>query len=152
MVLLALTNVSLKTSKTTIAILKKLLSNQPFDTDVALLLLRVIFGLLLANHGLDKLHYLIQGQSADFPDPLHIGPRASHILTVWAEFFCSILLMLGLYTRVALLFLMGCMAVITLLMADNFGDREHPLMYLMVFVALFLTGSGKYSVDAQREK
>jgi putative oxidoreductase len=30
---------------------------------------------------------------------------------------------------------------------DPFADREHALLYLLSYIALFFTGPGKYSVD-----
>jgi putative oxidoreductase len=30
---------------------------------------------------------------------------------------------------------------------DTIPDREHPIMYLMMYLSLFVTGPGKYSID-----
>ncbi|MDZ7896996.1 MAG: DoxX family protein [Arcicella sp.] len=77
--------------------LKKLLNPalQTPQTDYGLLILRVGLSFFMARHGYDKLQSLLAG-STDFPDPLHIGGQMSLALTVFAEFFCSILLALGL--------------------------------------------------------
>jgi putative oxidoreductase len=32
--------------------------------------------------------------------------------------------------------------------SDPFGDKEHALIYLMAYLALWLLGSGRFSVDA----
>jgi putative oxidoreductase len=127
--------------------LKKLIAHQAINLDLALLILRVGTSLLLARHGYDKLHDLLAG-AKDFPDPLHIGPVASLTLTVIAEFFCAILLALGLWGRGALLGLIICMAVIAFGVNDpSIDDKEHALLYLFAFVALFLSGTGQYSLD-----
>lgn len=123
------------------------LSNQ---VSFAILILRVGFALLLIPHGYDKLQEFLAGHH-DFPDPLHVTPIVSHGLTVFAEFFCSVLLFLGLFTRPALLVLIVCMAIITFVIHGNdpLGDKEHALLYLLAYICIFLTGAGKYSLDAR---
>ncbi|HEY0433384.1 MAG TPA: DoxX family membrane protein, partial [Chitinophagaceae bacterium] len=65
----------------------------------AMLLLRLGLGLtMLMAHGLDKLqHYSKYSQA--FADPFHIGKITSLSLDIFAEFFCSCLVILGLFTR-----------------------------------------------------
>lgn len=123
------------------------LTNQ---VSLAVLLLRLGFASLLLTHGYGKLQSFLAGDH-DFPDPLHVSPVVSHALTVFAEFFCAILLMLGLFTRIAAIILIGCMAVIAFMIhgPDPIGDKEQALLYLVSFIAVFLTGPGKYSLDAR---
>ncbi|TAE41988.1 MAG: DoxX family protein [Runella slithyformis] len=123
----------------------------PNAANWAVLILRVGFSFFMVHHGYEKLQNLLTGNSADFPDPLHVGPQLSHGLTVFAEFFCSILLILGLGTRLALVVLMGCMLVIATILSPNepLSDKEHALLFLIAYVALYLTGPGKYSLDSK---
>ena len=123
------------------------LSNQ---VSLAILILRVGFALLLIPHGYDKLQEFLAGHH-DFPDPLHVTPIVSQGLTIFAEFFCSILLFLGLFTRPALVVLIICMTIIAFLIHGNdpLGDKEHALLYLIAYISIFLTGAGKYSLDAR---
>jgi putative oxidoreductase len=130
--------------------LKKLLnptSTSP-QADYGLLILRVGISFFMVHHGYEKLQSLLAG-STDFPDPLHVGGQMSLALTVFAEFFCSILLALGLFTRFALVPLIICMLVIVLIVAakESLADREHAIMFLVVYLGLFCTGAGKFSVD-----
>jgi putative oxidoreductase len=130
--------------------LKKLLSPALLSpqTDYGLLILRIGISFFMARHGYDKLQSLLTG-STDFPDPLHIGGQLSLALTVLAEFFCSILLALGLFTRFALIPLIICMVVIVFVVSakESLDDKEHALIYLMAYIALFCTGAGQFSVD-----
>jgi len=73
----------------------------------------------------------------------------SHGLAVFTELVCSILLVLALFTRFALIILIGCMSIITFLIysSDPLGDKEHTILYLFTYLAIFLTGAGKYSID-----
>jgi putative oxidoreductase len=131
---------------------KKLLTSTTHSDQVslAILILRIGFSFFLVHHGYDKLKEFLAGNH-DFPDPLKVTPIVSHGLTVFAEFFCSILLIFGLFTRPALIFLIGCMAIIAFVLQwnDPLGDKEHAILYLITYISLFITGAGKYSLDAR---
>lgn len=128
-------------------VLQKLLSANAWSIDVGILLLRICCGLMLL-HGWPKFVSFSE-DSADWPDPFHIGSTASYALTVFAELFCTILLLLGLFTRLALIPLIILMLVIVFIIhsEDSLADREHAVMYLISYIALFFTGAGKYSID-----
>jgi putative oxidoreductase len=68
---------------------------------------------------------------------------------VFAEFFCSLLIIAGFLTRPALFFLIIVMAVAAFIVHanDSLADREHALLYLFVYLAVFITGPGKFSMD-----
>ncbi len=71
-------------------------------------------------------------------------------LAVFAEVFCSILIMLGLFTRLSAIPLIITMLVAWLMVhiSDPFGDMELPVFYLVSYVVLFLQGAGWYSLDS----
>jgi putative oxidoreductase len=133
--------------------LKQIFGTRPFALDAAFLLLRVSFGLLLMRHGWDKLSTYSENAST-FPDPLGVGTSFSLMLTIFAELFCSALVVVGFFTRPALLLLMMTFLVIVSLIHGNdpLSDKEHGLMYLFGFLSIFLTGPGKYSADALIKK
>jgi putative oxidoreductase len=118
-------------------------------SDWASLILRLTLGLLMLNHGLPKLMNFMSG-NMEFGDPIGIGVPASLALTVFAEFLCSILIAIGLWTRLALIPLIITMLVAVFIVHKNDGmaEMEHGLMYLLSYCALFLLGSGNYSIDA----
>jgi putative oxidoreductase len=120
------------------------------SADLGLLLLRVFFGLALAlAHGLKKLppsdRFLAGVVEMGFPAPI-----AFAWLSTFAEFFCAMLLVIGLTTRPAAMFVLFNMAVAAFIRqaGDPFGEIELALAYLVVAIALMLTGAGRYSVDA----
>ena len=84
-----------------------------------------------------------------FGDPIGLGPEVSLVLTVFAEVVCSILIVLGLGTRLAAIPSIVTMAVAAFIVhgADPFGRKEMALLYLVGYVVLLLSGSGKFSVD-----
>lgn len=102
----------------------------------------------MLTHGLPKLEKLMAGD-IKFADPFGMGATPSLILVVFAEFGCSVLLILGLATRFAAIPLMITMltAIFSVHAADAFGKKELPSMYLVFFFGFLILGAGKYSVD-----
>jgi putative oxidoreductase len=126
----------------------------PEVVDLALLVVRIFVGLTMLTHGYPKLGKLTNDGPLDFGDPLNIGPGPSLVLTVFAEFICSMFIILGLGTRLAVIPLMVTMLVAAFVVhkADGFGKQEMAVLYLMIYFFLFMTGSGKYSLDRILEK
>ncbi|MCB0322772.1 MAG: DoxX family protein [Bdellovibrionales bacterium] len=118
--------------------------------DAGLLVLRVGTGLLmLAGHGFGKLISFSEA-SATFPDPLGVGPVVSMALAIGAEFFCSLLIVVGLFTRFAAVPLLITMLVAALVVHadDPWQRKELAVVYLVPFVCLLLSGAGRFSLDA----
>jgi putative oxidoreductase len=116
---------------------------------LALFVVRIATGAFMLTHGIPKLGRLTSGEEIQFADPFGLGPAVSLILVVFAEVICSILIILGLGTRLASIPLMVAMAVAAFHAHadDPFGTKEKPLLFLLLFILLFVFGSGKYSVD-----
>jgi len=130
--------------------MKKIFSTNfsPVAFDLATLILRLTAGGFMLTHGVPKLQRLLAGEM-QFADPFGLGPEVSLILAVFAEFVCSVLLMLGLGTRLATIPLMVTMGVAAFIAhgADPFGKKELALFYLAVYFVILLLGGGKYSAD-----
>lgn len=100
------------------------------------------------THGIPKVKK-IMGGDLGFGDPIGLGSEVSLVLVAFAEAICGFLVILGLGTRWASIPLIIAMAVAAFVAhaTDPFGTKEKPLLFLIIFVVLLLTGSGKYSVD-----
>ena len=117
---------------------------------IGLLVLRVgTAGVLFFGHGLAKVTNLAQGAKS-FPDPLHLGSATSFGLVVFAEAVCTLFVALGLFTRFALLPIIGFLTVAFFIYhaPDPFRQKELALAFLVSFVTLFFTGPGKFALDS----
>ncbi|MDQ2656953.1 MAG: DoxX family protein [Bacteroidota bacterium] len=127
-----------------------------FSTDLpgnyghlALLLFRILVACLLLTHGFPKLQRLLSGAEIQFANPYGLGMTASFVLVTFAEFVCSILVILGLATRLATIPIMITVATAAIFAHANdpFGVKEKPLLFLVCFAFIFVVGAGKYSLD-----
>lgn len=116
----------------------------------ALLWLRVASGILMIPHGYSKLVGYAERKDK-FMSFIGLSGPVSLALVIFAEIFCALLLTTGLLTRFALIPLMVAMAVASFQAngGDIFGNGEKPFLFLIVFITLFITGPGKYSLDSK---
>jgi putative oxidoreductase len=122
---------------------------------IVLLLLRVVFGgSMIIGHGWPKLLKLMAGGEIKFMNFMGLGPDISLALVVFSEGLCALLLVLGLFTRWATIPLIFTMLVAIL--KANWGapfvEWEKALLFLSVYVCLFITGAGRYSIDYSMQK
>jgi putative oxidoreductase len=85
----------------------------------------------------------------EWADPLGVGAGTSLLLAGSAEFFCSLLVAVGLLTRLAAIppvVTMG-VALVVVHAADPFAKKEMALMYFAAFLAIALAGAGRFSLD-----
>ena len=118
------------------------------STHLSLLVLRLASGGFMLTHGVPKMQRILSGEMK-FGDPLGLGSEVSLVMVVFAEFLCSILIILGLGTRLAAVPLIFAMAVAAFIAhaGDPFGRKEMALLYMVAFIVLLLSGGGKFSLD-----
>ena len=117
--------------------------------NLLVLVLRICLAAFMITHGGPKLSKLLDGGEIQFGDPLGLGPALSLGLVVFAEFFCSLLIGIGLGTRLAAIPLMATMLVAAFIShgPDPIRQKEMALLYFLFYLALLVTGSRKYSFD-----
>jgi putative oxidoreductase len=118
-------------------------------TDIALLVARAGIAAFMLTHGIPKLVMLFSGAPIQFPPIMGMSPEVSLGLAVFAEVFCSILLLAGFATRLAVIPLIITMviALVFIHAADPFAKQELAFQYLLVYLVLLFAGSGRFSVD-----
>lgn len=116
---------------------------------VGVLILRVGVAGMMLCHGWPKLLLLVQGRGGEWMDPLGWGAELSLALCVFAEFFCSLALLVGLMTRLAALVLVVNFWVVIFVYGEqsSWAQNELPLLYLLCFVSLVCLGGGPLSLD-----
>lgn len=121
--------------------------------NIAMLILRVTMGALMMSHGYSKLTGFAS-RKADFYNFLGIGSTASLSLAVFAEFFCALFIIIGLFTRAFVIPLIIIMSVALFKVhnMDFFDTGEAAALFLSGFTILLLCGPGKASVDGIASK
>jgi putative oxidoreductase len=131
--------------------------------DPVLTIVRVVLGVVMFAHGAQKMlgwfgGYGFHGTMGFFHEQLSI-PSALAFLTIMAEFFGSIGLILGLFTRVAALGIAIVMLAATFMVhlrvgffSNWFGNQkgegfEYHLLAIALCVVLFARGGGAFSLD-----
>ena len=123
----------------------------PINTDLALLILRVVLGIIMIYHGWPKLTNLagtIDGM-AGMGVP---APAVAAIFATLAEFVGGVLMLLGAFTDIAgLMFTIDMLGAITFVHAKNGfsvakSGVEWPLLLVATALAIALTGPGRYAV------
>jgi len=119
------------------------------NVSLAMLFLRIIAGTFMLTHGYPKFLMLIGDAPIQFADPLGIGETTSLILTVFAEFICSLFLIFGLATRFSVIPLLIAMLVAAFIVhgPDAFGRKEMSLLFASIYTVIAIVGAGKYSLD-----
>jgi putative oxidoreductase len=127
--------------------------------DAGLIIARLVFGLLMAAHGAQKLFGWFGGHglagTAGFFDALGFRPGRVFASTAsLAEFAGGLLIALGLFGPVgpALMLAVMIVAAVSVHLRNGLfamsNGIELPLLYGAAGAALTLTGPGRYSLDA----
>lgn len=121
--------------------------------NAAMLVLRLGLGILMMHIGYQKLINFGELQHK-FMNFMGMGTTMSLALVVFAEFFCSLFLIIGLFTRLAAipLIITMCVALFKAHNAEVFGDGQTATLYLVGYLVLLFVGPGRVSVDSMIAK
>lgn len=129
--------------------MRKLFNPRSLNTNVAALLLRIVFGGMFVHYGYGKLvNY--DAILPVFGDIIGIGSQLSFNLVIFAELFCGLFILLGFVTRFSVIpvFITMIVAYFVAHANDPFDAKQIAFVYLVLCPVVFVLGSGKYSVDA----
>lgn len=126
--------------------------------DLALLWLRVVAIMpVFLKHGGYKLQHF-SWMIQNYPNPVHIGSLPTFIIAFTSDVICSWLVMLGIGTRWAALYMFCNLfvgwATILQFLFWNRGNwaGEMMIIYMAVLITIVLAGPGKYSLDGLIQK
>ncbi|HMY84672.1 MAG: DoxX family protein [Saprospiraceae bacterium] len=111
---------------------------------------RIVVSFLMINgHGLPKILKFFNGEELKFADPIGIGIVPSLVLATFAEFFCSIMIIIGFKTRLATLPLIVTMFVVIFIVdfSSPIQERETAILYFLSYGVILFLGPGKYALD-----
>ncbi|MNK31585.1 hypothetical protein D3C87_500220 [compost metagenome] len=114
-----------------------------------ILVIRLFVGISMLTHGLPKLEKLIANDKIEFMSFLGLGSAISLVLVVFAEFLCSVFIILGFLTRFSTIPLMVTMLIAFFVVhgSDPYATKELSLVYFFFYLTIFILGSGKFSLD-----
>lgn len=117
--------------------------------DIAIFVVRIFAGVSMLTHGIPKLQTLVTSNEIQFMNFLGMGSIFSMVLVVFAEFLCSVFLILGLFTRLACVPLMitMCVACFVAHGGDSYQEKELSVLYFFIYFIILILGSGRYSID-----
>ena len=117
-------------------------------TSAMLLIARIVFGILLMNHGIQKWSNF-QELSTAFPDPIGLGSSISLGLAIFGELVCSMGFIFGFLYRLAMIPMIFTMGVAFFVIHGNdpFSLKELAFVYLVIFILMYIAGPGKFSLD-----
>ena len=124
-------------------------TTSPNGISIGLLILRVgISFSMIYLHGYPKLVNFSEF-SNEFADPLRIGSAVSLGLVLFAEFYCSVFLIIGLFVRLSSVPLIITMIVATWIINGDkdFIFQEKSFIYLIAYISLMINGGGRFSID-----
>jgi putative oxidoreductase len=123
----------------------------PYNLDAALLILRIVLGIVLLYHGVPKLMNFsatVGGfQTMGLP-----APSVTAAFALLAEVVGGLLILLGVAVELAALLviidMLGAIALVHWANGFDFtkGGWEHPFTVLMMAVVLALAGPGRMSI------
>ncbi|WKN44851.1 DoxX family protein [Tunicatimonas pelagia] len=115
----------------------------------AWLVYRVAIGLAMFGiHGLEKLTDFL-GTVAHIPDPFGLGGTISTLIALQANVTGAFGVMLGLFTRLSALLVVGVTLVglVVVHAHDPWSVKDVPLMYSLAFGLVTVRGGGRYAID-----
>lgn len=115
-------------------------------TDSAMLFLRIFAGGMLLWHGVMKIQNF-DYMADTFPSVLWMGSKASLVMATLVEVGCSVFIIAGALTRLALIPAAFTMFVATFFGHPGSGFGELSFVYMGTFISLFIAGPGMYSMD-----
>ncbi len=131
----------------------RLFGTRPLNADLGIFLLRVIFGGFFVYYGYLKVASYHQILPV-FTDYIGIGSKLSFQLVIFAELVGGFFIVIGLWTRLAVIpiFIAMFVAYFIAHAKDPFTIKQIALLYLVLSPIVFILGSGKYSLDVLLQK
>lgn len=116
--------------------------------NMAVLLLRLTFGIVMVYYGYKLMTHFSENKTHG-TSILGLSNEISLLLKIFIKLVCGLLIVLGLFSRLASLLVLLYMgyALYAQYHLDVFGSGTFAMVFFGGMFALLLLGPGKYSVD-----
>ena len=127
--------------------MNKLFSSEPIAQEWIIALLRIIIAVFLIIHGKEVFDTAKMEEYTNW-DTFKTSPIMPY-LGKGAEFLAGLLLLTGLFTRLACIITVGTFAYITFFIGNGkfWMEDQHPFMFVLFALFFFFTGPGAMSLD-----
>ena len=130
--------------------MNKIFSSKSIYLDEAITVIRIVTGLFLIYHGLELFDAAKLKEYANW-DVFKNNSHASFMVHLGkgAEFVGGLLLVLGLFTRLSCILIIGTMCYITFFVGNGkfWYEDQYPFLFAILALFLFFTGPGTKSLD-----
>ena len=129
--------------------MKKFFSPYPLWQTAGLTLIRWAVGTFLIFHGWEIFNEAIMNKYLQWDQFKNSTGKLLVYSGKVAELTAGILFVLGLFTRIACLLIIGVMCYITFFLGKGiiWYDDQHPFLFVLLALVFFFTGAGRVSLD-----
>ncbi|MBP6687267.1 MAG: DoxX family protein [Lacibacter sp.] len=130
--------------------MSKFLSSSPIWESFAIAIVRIVLGVFLVYHGLEIFD---EAKMNEYLSWDAFKKASSGTFLVYSgkalELIAGVLLIPGLFTRIASLLIIGVMLYISFVLGNGiiWYNDQHPFMFVMFGFLFFFIGSGSFSLD-----
>jgi len=128
----------------------KMFSSKSIYQDEGITVIRIVIGLFLIYHGLELFDAAKMKEYTGW-DVFRNYSHASFMVHIGktAEFIGGLQLVLGLFTRLACILIIGTMSYITFFVGNGkfWYEDQYPLLFAILALYIFFTGPGTKSLD-----
>jgi putative oxidoreductase len=129
--------------------LTSFLSSSPIFLNNGIAILRIVVGLLLLYHGIEI--FTPETMNTYLEWDMFKGPYGKFLVYMGkgSEFVAGIFLLLGLFTRIGALLMVGNFSYITFFVGQGrfWYQEQHPFMFALFGILFLFTGPGPWSLD-----
>ncbi|TMI71393.1 MAG: DoxX family protein [Bacteroidetes bacterium] len=129
--------------------MNRFLSSQPLVQDFGLGLVRIFIGAFLIYHGREVFDTVAMNKYLEWDMFKNSSGKTMVYAGKASEFISGILLVLGLFTRIAALLVIGTLGYISFFLGNGeiWMDAQHPFLFVLFGVVFLFVGGGKLSLD-----
>lgn len=130
--------------------MNKFFSSSPIALNTGLLIVRVAIGMFLIYHGWEIFNKAKMNEYLTW-DAFRYSSAGTFLVHAGkaAELIAGVLLILGFFTRIAALLIIGAFGYIAFNLGNGiiWNNDQHPFLFVMFGVLFLFTGPGTISMD-----